>query len=121
MTKPILSSTTDPLLTTRETAQRLGVSLRTIQLWVEAGKLQAARTPGGHRRIRASDVRALQEQMGIKQPKAAVLLTDEQVAKALADAGLKPEDYREDGQIMPLVRAIEAAVLAANGLGADHA
>jgi len=36
-------------------------------------------------------------------------LTDRQIAKALADAGLKPEDYREDGMIEPLVRAIEAA------------
>jgi excisionase family DNA binding protein len=29
----------------------LGVSLRTIQLWVDAGVLTAWRTPGGHRRI----------------------------------------------------------------------
>jgi hypothetical protein len=37
-------------------------------------------------------------------------LSLEAVAKALADAGLQPEDYREDGQILPLVRAIEAAL-----------
>ena len=37
------------------------------------------------------------------------LLTDEQIAKALAGAGLQPEDYREDGQIEPLARAIESA------------
>lgn len=36
-------------------------------------------------------------------------LTLEQIAKALASAALIPEDYREDGQIEPLVRAIEAA------------
>jgi excisionase family DNA binding protein len=36
---------------TREAADRLGVSLRTVQLWSEAGLLRAWKTPGGHRRI----------------------------------------------------------------------
>ena len=36
-------------------------------------------------------------------------LTLPQIAKALPEAGLKPEDYREDGLVEPLVRAIEAA------------
>ena len=36
-------------------------------------------------------------------------LTLGEIAKALADAGLRPEDYREDGMMEPLVRAIEAA------------
>lgn len=57
-----------PLLTTREAARHLGVSLRTIQLWVEAGTLAAGRTPGGHRRIRMSAVTALAGQCGIKAP-----------------------------------------------------
>ena len=56
----------DPFLTTREAALLLGVSLRSVQLWVEAGTLQAGRTPGGHRRIRTSDVHALAQKMGIK-------------------------------------------------------
>ena len=38
-------------LSTREAADRLGVSLRTIQLWVENGALRAWKTAGGHRRI----------------------------------------------------------------------
>lgn len=38
-------------LSTRETAQMLGVALRTVQLWVEAGVLSAWKTAGGHRRI----------------------------------------------------------------------
>ncbi len=37
--------------TTRDAAGVLGVSLRTIQVWVESGALQAWKTPGGHRRI----------------------------------------------------------------------
>lgn len=41
--------------TTREAATLLGVSVGTVQLWVESGLLQAWKTAGGHRRvIRAS-------------------------------------------------------------------
>lgn len=36
---------------TAEAAKILGVSHRTVQLWVEAGTLQAWKTAGGHRRI----------------------------------------------------------------------
>jgi excisionase family DNA binding protein len=43
-------------LTTREAAERLGVSMRTVQLWVEDGILPAWKTPGGHRRIPADAV-----------------------------------------------------------------
>ncbi|MDR7122223.1 helix-turn-helix domain-containing protein [Rheinheimera soli] len=39
------------LLSTRQAAILLGVSVRTIQLWVEQGLLSAWKTPGGHRRI----------------------------------------------------------------------
>jgi excisionase family DNA binding protein len=39
------------LLSTRQAAALLGVSVRTIQLWVEQGLLSAWKTPGGHRRI----------------------------------------------------------------------
>jgi excisionase family DNA binding protein len=53
------------MLTTREAAQRLGVSLRTVQLWVEADILPAARTPGGHRRIPHNAVEALALSTGL--------------------------------------------------------
>ncbi|MDP2432545.1 MAG: response regulator [Pseudomonadota bacterium] len=43
-------------LTTRQTAKLLGASVRTIQLWVEAGRLKAWKTPGGHRRILRTSV-----------------------------------------------------------------
>ena len=59
------SGEADPMLTTRQVAERLGVSLRTVQLWVEAGVLPAARTPGGHRRIRQSAVRDLAMRTGL--------------------------------------------------------
>ena len=46
----------DKILTTREASVLLGVSLRTVQLWVEAGVLNAWKTQGGHRRISAESV-----------------------------------------------------------------
>lgn len=60
------------MLTTREAAARLGVSLRTVQLWVEANILPAARTPGGHRRIPYNAVEALAMSMGLVDASAAV-------------------------------------------------
>ena len=44
---------------TREAADRLGVSLRTVQLWSEAGLLRAWKTPGGPRRILTASVEEL--------------------------------------------------------------
>ena len=37
--------------TTHEAAQLLGVSLPTVVNWIKAGRIDAHRTPGGHRRI----------------------------------------------------------------------
>lgn len=59
------ASTTD-FLSTRETALQLGLSATTIQIWVEAGKLPAWKTKGGHRRIpRAAVDRLWAEQRGM--------------------------------------------------------
>jgi len=46
-------------LTTRETAKLLDASVRTIQLWVEGGRLKAWKTPGGHRRVLRTSVEEL--------------------------------------------------------------
>jgi excisionase family DNA binding protein len=35
-------------------AKRLGISLQTVQRWVDSGRLKAWKTPGGHRRIDAA-------------------------------------------------------------------
>lgn len=42
--------------TTRTAAQLLGLSVRTIQQWVEKGRLKGWKTPGGHRRITRESV-----------------------------------------------------------------
>lgn len=50
---------------TSEAAKALGISVRTAQLWVENGRLQAWKTPGGHRRILREAVDHLIEQQQI--------------------------------------------------------
>ena len=44
---------------TKDAASLLGVSHRTVQLWVENGTLQAWKTAGGHRRITMASVNKL--------------------------------------------------------------
>ena len=41
---------------TRQAAALLGVSHRTVQLWVESGTLEAWKTAGGHRRIALASI-----------------------------------------------------------------
>ncbi|RZJ10219.1 MAG: DNA-binding protein [Rubrivivax sp.] len=41
---------------TTEAAQRLGLAVRSVQLMVDRGELQAWKTPGGHRRILRSSL-----------------------------------------------------------------
>ena len=52
----------DPILTTREAAQLLGVAVSTTQAWMEGGALPTWKTPGGHRRVRRSAVLQLLRQ-----------------------------------------------------------
>jgi excisionase family DNA binding protein len=64
------SATDDDLISTTEASKLLGVSIRSVQLWVESGSLPAWRTAGGHRRIARSTIEALLEQrrQAISQP-----------------------------------------------------
>lgn len=52
----------DPILTTREAAQLLGVAVSTAQAWMEGSALPTWKTPGGHRRVRRSAVLQLLRQ-----------------------------------------------------------
>jgi excisionase family DNA binding protein len=65
------------LMTTSDVAKELGVTIRSVQLWVEQGALEGWKTPGGHRRItrasfnRMSANRASQKK--IQQPEHGIL------------------------------------------------
>lgn len=69
--------------TTRDAARLLGISVGTVQTWVEGGRLEAWKTAGGHRRVsRASVLKLLHHNPGT---------TDAQEAAAKAPgAALEP-------------------------------
>lgn len=49
------------LLTPGEVAEMFRVDPKTVTRWAASGRIAAIRTPGGHRRYKESDVRALLE------------------------------------------------------------
>ncbi len=51
----------EEVCSTREAAEILGVSLRTIQVWVDNGILDAWKTAGGHRRVTLRSVRRVMD------------------------------------------------------------
>ena len=58
-TTPSSGPDTDRLLTPQEVANMFRVDPKTVTRWAKAGKLTSAKTPGGHRRYRESEVKAL--------------------------------------------------------------
>lgn len=54
-----MSNEAEEVMGTQRAAEALGVSVRTVQLWVENGTLKAWKTPGKHRRILRSSVEAV--------------------------------------------------------------
>ncbi len=68
--------------TTVNVARRLGVSLQTVQRWVDSGILTGWKTPGGHRRI---DVASAERLFDAGRPRAApvvVVIDDKPTARA---------------------------------------
>ena len=55
------------LLTPGEVASLFRVDPKTVTRWAAAGRISSIRTPGGHRRFRESEIRAL---LGVEQPAA---------------------------------------------------
>ena len=56
------------LLRTREVALLFQVSERAVTDWARRGRIPSVRTPGGHRRYPAEEVRALLEWAGASPP-----------------------------------------------------
>ncbi len=54
----------EALLTPAEVATMFRVDPKTVTRWAAAGRIGSIRTPGGHRRFRESEVRALLEGEG---------------------------------------------------------
>ena len=54
----------EPTLTLAAACDALGVSASTLRRWVESGRINALRTPGGHRRFPTSEIRRLSNRPG---------------------------------------------------------
>ena len=54
-----MESTSERLLTPGEVAALFRVDPKTVTRWAASGRISSIRTPGGHRRFRESEVRAL--------------------------------------------------------------
>jgi len=103
-----LIRTTISVFTVNQVGELLQVSPQTIVNWIEAGKLEAYKTPGGHRRIKKSDLEAFVKQHdmpvfglpsdpdeGDKKMKKILVIDDDQVIVATITAGLEedPHEY----------------------------
>jgi len=100
--------TRDRYVTTREAAELLGVSLRTVQLWVENGILRAWKTAGGHRRIEKDSVQELLDQ---RNP----------TARAGEDGRLTVVYVEDDAQLVRLFkRQMEALGLSMRMITAEN-
>ncbi len=100
--------TTLTVFTVNQVSELLQVSPQTIVNWIEAGKLEAYKTPGGHRRIKKSDLEAFVNahdmpvfglppgpDEGGKKMKKILVVDDDQVIVATITAGLEedPHEY----------------------------
>ena len=57
-----------PLLTVRETADRLGIGYSTLKQWIYKGSVRTVRTEGGHHRIPDAEVERLLARRGAGPP-----------------------------------------------------
>jgi excisionase family DNA binding protein len=76
--------------TTRGAAERLGVTINAVKAWIRAAQLPALRTPGGHHRIAAADLRAFEARLrriparsGRALPRVLIAEDDARLASAL--------------------------------------
>lgn len=95
----------DAILTTRATAEMLGVAVSTAQHWIENGAIASWKTPGGHRRVRLSEVKRLMHDRAGVAPSAAdaAKLPSPSSAEFVAsDAPLYPVGQDEAARLLAL-------------------
>jgi len=94
------------VFTVNQVSEFLQVSPQTIVNWIEAGRLKAYRTPGGHRRVKRSDLDAfvrdhdmpvfglppVREEEGRKM-KRILVVDDDQVIVETLTAGLEEDEH----------------------------
>jgi len=56
------------IFSTHAVAEMMGINPSSVVRWIEAGKLRAFKTPGGHRRVREPDLRTFFTQFSIPVP-----------------------------------------------------
>lgn len=82
-------------LSTIQAAKMLGVAVRTIQQWVDAGRLEAWISPGGHRKINRASIEAmmLQRKGAATAPKSILIVEDDEDLLLLYKLNLKKWDF----------------------------
>jgi len=104
--------------TTREAAQLLGVSVGTVQLWVESGLLKAWKTAGGHRRV----IRASLETLLRQPPDSALAATAATEVTPTRDEPLSVMVVEDDRTLLRLYQVnIKNWPLHANLITVDNA
>jgi excisionase family DNA binding protein len=108
----------DEILTTAQAAKLLGISIRTAQLWIEHGSLPSWKTPGGHRRVRRSDILALMNAVEPKESSNSAIITviaDQPNLERYREILMSSGEYLVDGydNVYAAMRAIGADLPAA--------
>ena len=95
---------------TRDAARRLGLAVRSVQLMVDRGELQAWKTPGGHRRIARASLEAWLAKQSCGSGNADGAGTPQRVGRspdAASPAAPTPEPTPEPRRAAPCVLLIE--------------
>lgn len=80
------------LLSPRDLAAALGVSESSLKRWIDAGRIRATRTEGGHRRITLADARAFVRETGAPVLRPEILGLDQPANAAQDNEPGEPDD-----------------------------